>query len=158
MIRLAAIITASDRSARGERPDTSGQRLALAVREAGYECGEPIVIPDGADTVERAIREAVAGGARLVITTGGTGVSLRDRTPEGTRAVIEREIPGISEELRRRGLAATPMAMVSRGIAGIVGGTLVVNLPGSPAAVDEGVPIVLSVAAHVIDQIDGGDH
>ena len=158
MPRSAVVITVSDRSAAGEREDASGPFAAEALRAAGFACGEVVVIPDGADSVAGALRAAVAGGAQLVVTTGGTGVGPRDRTPEGTAAVLDRELPGIAEELRRRGAAEKPAGMLSRGIAGIAGPALVVNLPGSPAAVASGMPVVLSVAGHVIDQLGGGDH
>lgn len=97
---------------------------------------------------------------KLIVTTGGTGVGPRDETPEGTRRAITREVPGLAEELRRSGLADTPLSVLSRGVVGIVdpAGVLVVNLPGSPRAVASGVPVVLTVARHVIDQVAGGDH
>lgn len=154
----AVVITVSDRSAAGARADGSGPVAVAALRHAGFDCPDATVIPDSEDAVERALRDAVDGGARVVITTGGTGPSPRDRTPEGTARVIEREVPGIAEELRRAGTAATPMAMLSRGRAGIAGGALVVNLPGSPSAVRDGMAVVLSVARHVVDQLAGGDH
>jgi len=157
MARTARVITVSDRSARGEREDASGPIAVAALREAGFET-DRVVIADGAESVERALRAALADGIQLVITTGGTGLAPRDQTPEGTTRVVERTIPGIVEELRRRGAVETPHGMLSRGIAGTAGGALIVNLPGSPAAVGSGIPIVLSVASHVIAQLDGGDH
>ena len=161
----AAVITVSDRSAAGERADSAGPLAVSELVRGGYACAEPIVVPDGADSVERALRAALEAGARLVVTTGGTGVSPRDETPEGTARVIERDVPGIAEELRRVGASETPGGMLSRGRSGVVGpvpgitaGALIVNLPGSPKAVASGIPIVLSVARHVIDQLAGGDH
>lgn len=157
----AAVITVSDRSAAGERPDAGGPVAVEALRAAGFACADAVIVPDGAASAEGAIREAIAAGARIVVTTGGTGVGPRDETPEGTRRVITRELPGIAEELRRRGTASTPAAVLSRGIAGVTGdrpGALVVNLPGSPGAVAEGMPVILGVAAHVIAQLDGADH
>lgn len=154
----AAVITVSDRSAAGERADGGGPIAVAALREEGFSCGDAAVVPDGAESVERAIRAAIASGARVVVTTGGTGVGARDLTPEGTSAVLEREVPGIAEELRRRGAAALPSGMLSRGLSGIAGGALIVNLPGSPSAVADGMPVILSVAAHVVSQVDGGDH
>lgn len=156
----AAVITVSDRSAAGEREDASGPVAVAALRDAGFACDDAVVVPDGADSVERAISAEVLSGAKLVITTGGTGVGPRDATPEGTARVVSREIPGISEELRRRGAAEKPAGMLTRGIAGVVDphGALVVNLPGSPAGVASGMPVVLSVAGHIIDQLGGGDH
>lgn len=160
MTLRAAVITVSDRSASGERADTSGPIAVAALREAGFDCDDAIVVPDGADHVERAISTQVIAGAKLVITTGGTGVGPRDATPEGTARVVSRQIPGIAEELRRRGALVKPAGMLTRGIAGVVDphGALVVNLPGSPGGVTDGMPVVLSVATHIIDQLGGGDH
>ncbi|WP_309103400.1 MogA/MoaB family molybdenum cofactor biosynthesis protein [Microbacterium sp.] len=156
----ASVITVSDRCFEGVREDRGGPLAVGLLREAGFTCGEAEIVPDGARSVEDALRRAVAAGARLILTTGGTGVGPRDETPEGTRAVITREIPGIAEELRRSGLADTPLSVLSRGLAGIVDpeGALVVNLPGSTRAVASGVPIVLAVAVHTIEQVAGGDH
>jgi molybdenum cofactor synthesis domain-containing protein len=155
---FAAVITVSDRSSAGEREDASGPVAVAALREAGFECADAAIVPDGADSVEAGLRRALAAGARLVVTTGGTGLGPRDATPEGTARVILREVPGIAEELRRRGAAEKPAGMLSRGLAGATDAALVVNLPGSPAAVASGMPVVLSVARHVIDQLTGGDH
>lgn len=154
----AAVLTVSDRSSAGARPDSAGPVAVSALREAGYACADATVVPDGADAVERALRTLRDSGIRLIITSGGTGVAPRDETPEGTARVIERQLPGIAEELRRAGLAATPASMLTRGLAGVVGDTLIVNLPGSPKAVAEGMPVVLSVAGHVLSQLDGEDH
>jgi molybdenum cofactor synthesis domain-containing protein len=156
----AAVITVSDRSSAGERADASGRIAVDALREAGFDCLEPVVVPDGADSVERALQAEVLAGVKLIVTTGGTGVAPRDQTPEGTLRVITREIAGIAEELRRRGVAEKPAAMLTRGVAGVVDphGVLVVNLPGSPKAVASGMPVVLSVASHVLDQLGGADH
>ncbi|MFT4052235.1 MAG: MogA/MoaB family molybdenum cofactor biosynthesis protein [Microbacterium sp.] len=154
----AVVVTVSDRSARGVRADAAGPVAVAALRGHGFACADPVVVPDGADSVEAALRRALAEGARLVVTTGGTGIAPRDQTPEGTARVLEREVPGIAEELRRLGAADKPAGMLSRGRAGVAGGALVVNLPGAPAAVASGMPLVLSVARHVIDQLSGGDH
>lgn len=155
---IAAVITVSDRSAAGTRTDAGGPLAVAALRDAGWECAEPTIVPDGADSVEDALRTALAAGARLIVTTGGTGVGPRDRTPEGTRPVLDREVPGIAEELRRQGAAVIPAGMLSRGLAGVAGDALIVNLPGSPGAVRDGMPVILSVARHVVAQLGGSDH
>lgn len=161
----AAVVTFSTRSAAGARADIAGPAIVAALVAAGFSVDEAVVVADGADNVERALWAELAGGARLVVTSGGTGVSPTDETPEGTAKVITRAVPGIAEELRRIGAAETPGGMLSRGLAGVVdpiagitSGALIVNLPGSPKAVASAMPVVLSVAAHVIDQLSGGDH
>lgn len=155
----ARVITVSDRSAAGLREDRGGPLAVSLLREAGFDCDEPVVVPDGADSVEAALRAAVSAGAGLVVTTGGTGIAPTDRTPEGTARVLDRELPGIAEELRRRGLSDTPLAVISRGLAGIADpGTLVVNLPGSTRAVASGIAVLAELAPHVLDQLAGGDH
>jgi molybdenum cofactor synthesis domain-containing protein len=156
----AAVITVSDRSAQGLREDASGPLVVTALREAGFACADPVVVADGADSVETALRDALDRGARLVVTTGGTGLSPRDQTPEGTARVIDRVIPGVGEELRRRGALASPRALLTRGLAGVVDpeGAFVVNLPGSTGGVADGMPLVVALAGHVLDQLSGGDH
>ncbi|OLT43697.1 molybdenum cofactor biosynthesis protein [Serinicoccus sp. CNJ-927] len=162
----AVAITVSDRSSDGRREDESGRLLVQALRAIGYAVTEPVVVPDGVDSVAGALREAVGQGARLVVTTGGTGMGPRDLTPEGTREVITRENPGLAELIRREGSRQTPYAAVSRGVVGVVdwpaergvGGTLVVNLPGRPAAVTEGMDIISPLLGHVLSQVSGGDH
>lgn len=154
----AAVITVSDRSAAGARDDSAGPVAVTALRDAGFDCPEAIVVPDGEHSVAGALHEALAAGARLIVTNGGTGIGPRDRTPEGTAHVVERLVPGIAEELRRQGAASAPAAALGRGIAGTAGDALIVNLPGSPRAVAEGMPVILAVARHAIDQLGGGDH
>lgn len=154
----AAVLTVSDRGAAGTRPDTAGPLAVTALREAGFDCADPVIIPDGADAVEQALRGLLARGLRLIVTTGGTGIAARDETPEGTARVLERQLPGIPEELRRQGAARFPAALLSRGLAGTAHGALIVNLPGSPGGVADGMPVILSVAEHVIAQLDGEDH
>lgn len=153
----AHVITVSDRGSRGEREDKSGPRAVERLREHGIEATLSMV-RDGADSVSVAIRAAIDDGADLIITSGGTGVGPRDLTPEGTSPLLTREIPGIAEELRRAGAGKVPTALLSRGIAGIAGTTLVVNLPGSVKAVDEGLDVLLPILPHILDQISGGDH
>ncbi|MBO9578063.1 MAG: MogA/MoaB family molybdenum cofactor biosynthesis protein, partial [Microbacteriaceae bacterium] len=139
MPHSAIVITVSDRSARGERADASGPVAVAALEAAGWPVATAIV-PDGADSVEHALRGAIASGARLVLTTGGTGVASRDETPEGTRRVIERELPGVAEALRRAGADRVPAAILSRGVAGVARGAFIVNLPGSRGGVADGMP------------------
>lgn len=156
----ACVITVSDRSFAGEREDRGGPIAVGLLREAGWHCPDAEIVADGAASVSDALRRALARGAKLIVTTGGTGIAPRDETPEGTRPVITRELPGLAEELRRHGLVDTPKSVLSRGLAGVVDpfGALVVNLPGSTNAVSSGIPIVLTVAAHIVDQLAGGDH
>lgn len=154
----ALVVTVSDRSSAGDRVDASGPLAVAALRDAGFACDEPRVIPDGADVVEAALRAGVADGVALIVTTGGTGLAPRDETPEGTARVLERELPGIAEELRRRGMEQTPAAALSRGRAGTAGRSLIVNLPGSPRAVASGLPVILAIAGHVAAQLGGEDH
>ena len=159
MPHVARVITVSDRSAAGLREDRGGPLAVSLLREAGFDCSDAVVVPDGADSVEAALRAAVEAGPGLIVTTGGTGIAPRDRTPEGTARVLDRELVGIAEELRRRGLADTPLSIISRGLAGIVDpGTLVVNLPGSTRAVASGIAVIVEIAPHVLDQLAGGDH
>ncbi len=159
----SVVITVSDRCAAGTAEDRSGPLLVDALAEAGYSVALR-VIPDGAESVAAALREVLAEGARLVVTTGGTGVAPRDRTPEGTRPVLDRELPGVAELIRAGGTAVSTHAALSRGIAGVVDareehpGAFVVNLPGSPVAVRDAVPVVLALADHVLAQLEGGDH
>jgi molybdenum cofactor synthesis domain-containing protein len=155
----ALAVTVSNRAAAGVYEDRSGPVLADLLRSAG--CGVvdgPLVVPDG-DPVEAALREALAAGYDVVVTTGGTGLTPGDLTPEMTRRVIEREIPGVAEALRFAGAAAgVPAAILSRGVAGVAGRTLIVNLPGSTGGVRDGMAVLAPVLAHAVAQINGGDH
>ncbi len=130
----AAVVTVSDRSAAGEREDRGGPVAVAALREAGFETADATIVPDGADSVAEALTEALAAGARLVVTTGGTGISPRDLTPEGTARIIDRPLPGIAEELRRIGAAVAPGGLLSRGIAGTAGTALVATRFGGRCA------------------------
>ena len=151
----AHVVTVSDRCASGLRADASGPAARAALEASGWAVTSSLV-PDGEASVADAVRAAVAAGARFVVTSGGTGVGPRDRTPEGTRRVLDREVPGIAELLR--GASGKPHAYLSRGVAGVAGPALVVNLPGSPRAVTEGIDVLLPLVDHVLDQLDGGDH
>jgi len=159
----AAVIVVSDRSASGERQDASGPRAVELLGAAGFEA-TLTVVPDGAESVREALRAALATGARLIVTSGGTGVGPRDETPEGTRSLLAKELPGIAELLRAEGLKKTPMAAISRGLVGVAGAegeapsSLVVNLPGSLKAVQEGLEVLLPLVPHILDQLSGGDH
>lgn len=154
----AVVITCSTRAATGVYPDRGGPLVVEALRQWGFEVGDPIVVPDGPE-VGAALVGALATGPDLVVTTGGTGLSPTDGTPEATRALLDREVPGIAEALRAAGVAkGVPTAMLSRGVAGVAGRTLVVNLPGSTGGVRDALEVLEPVVAHAISQIRGGDH
>ena len=154
----AVVITCSTRAAAGTYPDRSGPIIVEALRGWGLVVGDAVVVPDGPD-VEVALRSAVSTGAALVVTTGGTGLTPSDGTPEATARVVDRLVPGVAEAIRAAGTqAGIPSAMLSRGISGLAGRTLVINLPGSTGGVRDGLSVLQTVVAHALSQIQGGDH
>lgn len=154
----AVVITCSTRAASGVYPDRGGPLVVEALRQWGFEVADPTVVPDGPEVGE-ALSAALSAGADLVVTTGGTGLSPTDRTPEATRAVVDREVPGIAEAIRAAGVAkGVPTAMLSRGIAGLAGAALVVNLPGSTGGVRDALEVLEPVVRHALSQVRGGDH
>ncbi len=154
----ALAVTVSNRAAAGVYEDTSGPLLARLLDEAGCEVDGPLVVPDG-ESVEVALRDAITAGYHVVVTTGGTGLTPGDLTPEMTRRVLDREIPGIAEAIRAVGVSAgIPAATLSRGLAGLAGRTLIVNLAGSTGGVRDGMAVLASVLRHAVDQAHGGDH
>ena len=157
LIRALAI-TVSNRAAAGVYEDRSGPVLAGLLAEAGCAVDGPLVVPDGAP-VEAALLDAIGAGYDVVVTTGGTGLTPGDLTPEMTRRVLDREVPGIAEAIRAAGVAAgVPAAMLSRGLAGLTGRTLIVNLAGSTGGVRDGMAVLTPVLRHAVDQAHGGDH
>lgn len=154
----AAVVVASNRAAAGVYEDTTGPLIVAALQDAGFTVEPPLVVPDG-EPVGEAIRAAIGGGARAVLTTGGTGLTPTDRTPEVTRELLDREVPGVAEAIRAHGLAkGVPTAALSRGLAGISGEAFVVNLPGSRGGVKDGLDVVVPLLRHAVEQIVGSDH
>jgi len=153
----ARVIVASNRAAAGVYADTSGPLLVAGLRELGCEVDEPVVVPDG-DPVGVALRSARDEGVDVVLTSGGTGITPTDRTPEVTRALLDYEIPGIAEAIRAHSRDAVPTAALSRGMAGVAGRMLVVNLPGSRGGAKDGLAVLGPILRHAVDQLRGGDH
>jgi cyclic pyranopterin phosphate synthase len=155
----AAVVTCSNRSAAGEREDTSGPAVVARLQESGFDVApEALVVPDDEDAIAALLAGLADAGHRLVLTTGGTGLTPTDVTPAATRRVIDREAPGLAELVRSVGVASTPMAALSRAVAGSRGSTLIVNLPGSPKGAIESLDALLPVLRHALEQLAGGDH
>ena len=158
MTDTALVISVSTRAASGVYADTSGPILVAALRDLGFSVDDPVVVPDG-DPVGEALREAVQAGHAVVLTTGGTGLNPNDHTPEQTRAVLDREAPQLAAAIARYGVDhGVPTAVLSRGVAGVAGRTVVVNLPGSSGGARDGMAVLGPVLRHAVSQVRGGDH
>ena len=157
-IRTAVVITASNRASAGVYADTSGEILAAGLTKLGYQLKDPIVIPDNISQIQAAIELSLAGNVDLIVTTGGTGVSPHDVTPEATAPLIKKLLPGIPEAFRAYSRDRVPTTDLSRGLAGVTGSSLIINLPGSPGGVKDGLVIIERLAGHIHDQIAGVDH
>ena len=157
-VRTAVVITASNRASAGVYADTSGEILAAGLTKLGYELKDPIVIPDNISQIQAAIELSLAGKVDLIVTTGGTGVSPHDVTPEATAPLIKKLLPGIPEAFRAYSRDRVPTTDLSRGLAGVTGSSLIINLPGSPGGVKDGLVMIERLAGHVHDQIAGVDH
>ncbi|MFF7730636.1 molybdenum cofactor biosynthesis protein B [Streptomyces sp. NPDC008001] len=155
----ALVVTASNRAAAGVYEDKGGPLLAAGLAAMGFAVDGPVVVPDG-EPVAAALRDGVAAAYDVIVTTGGTGLSPTDRTPEATRPLLDREVPGIAEAVRAEGLAKVPTAALSRGLAGLAGRTLIVNLPGSAGGVRDGLAVLErgGLLVHAVEQVRGGDH
>ena len=150
----AAVLTVSDSVALGSRVDASGPAVAVALEQAGFTVAAREIVPDERVAIEAALQR-LAAKAELVVTTGGTGIAERDVTPEATRAVCERLVEGVAERMRSEGAGKTPLAALSRGVCGVCGRTLVLNLPGSPAAATESLAAVIGILPHALELLRG---
>ena len=157
-MKRAAVITASNRAFKGVYEDKSGQILLEGLKNLGYQIDSVLVLPDEIEKISSAIKSAIKDGIDLLVTTGGTGVSPFDVTPEATAPLIEKEMPGILEALRAYSRDKVPTTDLSRGAAGVTNKTLIINLPGSPGAAKDGLVIIERLASHIHDQLAGHDH
>ncbi|MDQ4020669.1 MAG: molybdenum cofactor biosynthesis protein MoaE [Actinomycetota bacterium] len=155
--RRAVVVVASNRAAAGVYPDRTGPVIVDWLSERGYQTPDPVVVPDGSP-VRDAVAVAVADAVDVVLTTGGTGISPTDRTPEATAPLLDRSLPGLADAIRSAGLPQVPTAVLSRGLAGVAGCTLVVNLPGSTGGVRDGLGVLDGVLDHAVEQLHGADH
>lgn len=152
------VVTASNRASKGVYTDTSGEILAAGLRELGYDVTPVVIVEDNVDQIQQAIKNALAAKKDLIVTTGGTGISPTDVTPEATAPLIEKVLPGIPEALRAYSREKVSTSDLTRGLAGVTGTSLIINLPGSPGGVRDGLVIIERLAGHVHDQLAGKDH